>query len=48
MRRKLEDDFANPRWILIVRQSGYRLNLEGQDRQLSPRDSSANAVGSAV
>lgn len=29
LRRKLEDDSANPRWILTVRKSGYRLNLEG-------------------
>jgi DNA-binding response OmpR family regulator len=29
LRRKLEDDSANPRWILTVRKAGYRLNLEG-------------------
>lgn len=34
LRRKLEEDSSNPRWILTVRKAGYRFNLEGQPDEL--------------
>jgi DNA-binding response OmpR family regulator len=42
LRRKLEDDPASPRYILTVRKTGYRLDLEGGGHSVGTRGGMRN------